>query len=92
MGVIQRYLEEIIELAKEVELSDPVDWSDLSIDEDSAYRLVASGVLDDLGIQNVRGRIHFETNKDVIIASIVKLVVENFVLNLKLAQKEKNGN
>jgi hypothetical protein len=64
----------LVELATQVEMEDPIDWGMLAIGEHDAYKLMAAHVLemnnDDL------------TNK----AIIVKLLVENFVLNLKLME------
>lgn len=64
-------VEVLADLAMEVESADPIDWGMLAIDERDAFLLMASSVIerndDDL------------TNKAV----IVKLLVENFVLNLK---------
>ena len=64
----------LVDLAMEVEMEDPIDWGMLAISEHDAYELMAAHVLemnnDDL------------TNK----AIIVKLLVENFVLNLKLME------
>ena len=64
----------LVDLAMEVEEEDPIDWGMLGIGEHDAYELMAAHVLemnnDDL------------TNK----AIIVKLLVENFVLNLKLME------
>ena len=59
-------------LAQEVEITDPIDWGELTIDEKSAYLMMASYVSE---MQNDE-----LTNRAV----IVKLLVENFVLNLKL--------
>lgn len=65
-------IELLADLAMEVESADPIDWGMLALDERSAFLLMASSVIerndDDI------------TNKAV----IVKLLVENFVLNLKL--------
>jgi len=65
-------VELLADLAMEVESADPIDWGMLAIDERSAFLLMAASVIerndDDI------------TNKAV----IVKLLVENFVLNLKL--------
>ena len=65
----------IAELAQETETVDPIDWGDLNISEAEAFNLMAMHVAemenDDL------------TNR----AIIVKLLVENFVLNLKLLGK-----
>lgn len=71
-------VETLVELAKEVENEDPIDWGMLSIDEDTAYKVIASQVLE---IYNTNDQL-------TMLASITKLIVENFVLNLKLAQKE----
>lgn len=64
----------LVDLAMEVEMEDPIDWGMLAVSEHDAYELMAAHVLemnnDDL------------TNKAV----IVKLLVENFVLNLKLME------
>lgn len=62
----------LVELAKEVELTDPIDWGMLNVDEDEAYRLIALSVVE------------LEDNVLTLKASLTKLMVENFVLNLKL--------
>ena len=66
----------IIELAKETEVADPIDWSELNISEEQAYVLMATHVLE------------MERNHLTDTAIIVKLLVENFVLNLKLLGKK----
>jgi hypothetical protein len=66
----------IIELAKETEIADPIDWGELNISEEQAYVLMATHVLD------------MERNHLTDSAIIVKLLVENFVLNLKLLGKK----
>lgn len=65
-------VELLADLAMAVESADPIDWGMLSIDERTAYRMMAASVL--------------ERNDDRITdkAVITKLLVENFVLNLKL--------
>lgn len=70
-------LQLLTELAMQVEMEDPIDWGMLAVSEHEAYELMAAHVLemnnDDL------------TNKAV----IVKLLVENFVLNLKLMESRQ---
>jgi hypothetical protein len=66
----------IIELAKETEVADPIEWSDLNITEREAYVMMATHVRD-MEIDLLTAR-----------AIIVKLLVENFVLNLKLLGKK----
>lgn len=74
-------VDDVVLLAQEVEVEDPIDWGMLAIDENTAYRLIASQVIEKFGEQEI-----------TILATITKLIVENFVLNVKLLQKEQNGN
>ena len=62
----------LVELAKEGGDFDPIDWGDLNISEDEAYVMMAAHVLE------------MERNHLTDGAIIVKLLVENFVLNCKL--------
>ena len=66
----------LVILAKEGEAMDPIDWGDLNISEDQAYVMMAAHVLE------------MERNHLTDGAIIVKLLVENFVLNLKLLGKK----
>lgn len=69
-------VEQLVELAQEVETNDPIDWGMLAIDERDAYRLIATSVLEQFGPP--------QTEREwLLIATVTKLVVENFVLNLK---------
>jgi len=72
---------ELVELAKEVEVADPIDWSNLNIQEDDAYKLIALSMLEKFP----EPWDSFTTT--TMLAVITKLVVENFVLNLKLADQ-----
>jgi len=66
----------LVILAKEGAEFDPIDWGDLNISEDQAYVMMAAHVLE------------MERNHLTDGAIIVKLLVENFVLNLKLLGKK----
>ena len=66
----------LVILAKEGAEFDPIDWGDLNISEDQAYVMMAAHVLE------------MERNSLTDGAIIVKLLVENFVLNLKLLGKQ----
>lgn len=73
----------LVELAQQVETNDPIEWGMLAVDEQTAYRLIATSILEQFGD---------DKDRITLLATITKLVVENFVLNLKLLQKENNGN
>ena len=66
----------LVILAKEGETMDPIDWGELKITEEQAYIMMAAHVLE------------MERNHLTDGAIIVKLLVENFVLNLKLLGKK----
>jgi hypothetical protein len=66
----------LVELAKECDSVDPIDWSGLNITEEQAFTMMATHVLE------------MERNPLTDGAIIVKLMVENFVLNLKLLGKK----
>lgn len=66
----------LVILAKEGAEFDPIDWGDLNISEDQAYIMMAAHVLE-MPLEDLTSR-----------AIIVKLLVENFVLNLKLMGKQ----
>jgi hypothetical protein len=71
--------EEIIQLAKEVELSDEIDWEGLPLEKDRIYQLVGS--------QAYELYQHYTQSDDgeaILLATVTKLLVENFVLNLKV--------
>jgi len=74
-------VKQLAELAKEVETEDPIDWGMLAIDEDQAYELIASQVLE----------LYNTNDQYALLASVTKLIVENFVLNLKLQQRIRDG-
>jgi|TARA_B100001094_G_scaffold28576_1_gene23919 hypothetical protein len=69
-------LQVLVELAMDNEITDPIDWSELNISEKEAYIMMASHVME------------MDDNPTVNKSIIVKLMVENFVLNLKLLGKK----
>ena len=75
------YVEYLVALAREIETEDPIDWGMLSIDEDNAYRLIASSV-----VEQMMPKYNDPDMKDVLLATVIKLVVENFTLYLKLRE------
>lgn len=74
-------LNELIELAKEVESEDPIDWGMINIDEDEALRLIALSTFEQFA-----DKLDTDEVKITMLVTIIKLVLENFALNLKLQQ------
>jgi predicted class III extradiol MEMO1 family dioxygenase len=71
-------------LIREIELADPIDWGMLNISEDDATRLIASSVVEHYE-ENIRPMSERERDY-IVVSSIAKLTLENFVLNVKLAR------
>lgn len=74
-------IEQLAELAREVENGDPIDWGMIPIREEEAYRQMATQVLEMMKSYNTVDR------QKVALAAITKLLVENFVLNYQLMEK-----
>ena len=77
-------LKTVEELIREIELADPIDWGMLNISEDDATRLIASSVVEHYE-ENIRSMPDRERDY-IVVSSIAKLTLENFVLNVKLAR------
>jgi hypothetical protein len=75
-------LEQIIELAKEVETTDAIDWDNLPLNKDSIYQLVGSRAY-----ELYQQYVNAQDGEAIIVATITKLLVENFVLNLKVESR-----
>ena len=71
--------EEIIELAKEVEISDEIDWDDLPLDKDRIYQIIGSQ-----SYELYEEYAKSENGEAILIATVIKLLIENFVLNLRV--------
>lgn len=72
--------DQIIELAKEVEFTDDIDWDNLPLEKDKIYQMVGSQVIE----LYEKYSLDTDSEKAVLLATITKLVVENFVLNLRV--------
>lgn len=74
-------LKQLVELAKESNITDPIDWSNLNVSEDTVYEMIGLSVIEMLD------KIEGKDAEIIMSASILKLTVENFVLNLRLNGK-----
>jgi hypothetical protein len=81
-------IHQIAALAKEAEMIETVDWSQLDIEEDEAYLMMASNVVEQLE------SVPEEQMGIVSMSTMTKMLVENFVLNIKLKglRNEQNQN
>lgn len=77
-------VKEILVLMHEVEAADPIDWGMLAIDENAAMELIANNIVDQYNTQWQ----HLTDEQQILslLATMGKLIVENFALNIKLRQ------
>ncbi len=77
-------------LAREVEDGDPIAWDGLEIDRDTVYDMIASQIA-----EMVRGYEARSVSRDrqtiILLATVVKLTVENFVLHQRLLRERAGG-
>ena len=78
-------VEEIRELVDEIDGQDPVDWAMLAIDESAATELIVNQLVDSYNI--TWSKFDQDTRDRIMLASMAKLVIENFVLNVRLHQQ-----
>jgi hypothetical protein len=71
--------EQIIELAKNVELEDAIDWDNLPLDRDKIYQIIGSQTY-----ELYQNYAQSENGEAILLATITKLLIENFVLNLRV--------
>jgi hypothetical protein len=75
---------DILDLVDEIESEDPIDWGMLSVDESMATEMIATGLLEQYN--TTWADMNPDERTVIMLATITKLVVENFTLNLKLRQ------
>lgn len=75
---------DIVNLVSEIESEDPIDWAMLAVDEQTAVNLLANSILDQYN--TVWAAMPEQERMLIMLATITKLVAENFTLNLKLRQ------
>ena len=70
--------EELAAIAYDIEEEDPIEWNELNITKLEAYRLMATQVL----------ALFADMEKEALMATIVKMQVENFALHLKILRDD----
>ena len=74
---------QLAEIAKAAEHEDPIDWSETRIDRDLAYEVMASQIAELFQSYEAKG-VERDARLAIAVGTVVKLSVENFVLNERL--------
>lgn len=77
-------VKQLAELAKETEVVDSVVWNNLKESKDYIYEMMASNVIEQFG------GIPEEEFNTVAMATITRLLIENFLLNVEKELREQN--
>jgi hypothetical protein len=77
MGKIN--LDQLVEIAAEVEAGDPADWGKLAVGQVEAFKMIGTSILDMFDKE-----VYTDDDKLIMLATITKLTVENMLLNLKI--------
>ncbi|MEY3311625.1 MAG: hypothetical protein RL348_958 [Bacteroidota bacterium] len=77
-------VEEIEAIVKDIESEDPIDWGMLSIDEYNATSLIINQMVEQYNNNWIN--LPDDDKIKILLASMSKLIIENFVLNVKLRQ------
>jgi hypothetical protein len=72
-------LEQLVEIAAEVEAGDPADWGKLKVGQVEAFKMIGTSILDMFDKE-----VYTDEDRLVLLATITKLTVENMLLNLKI--------
>jgi len=68
----------LVELAKQVELSDNVDWTKLAVTSEQLYEIMADNVLTQMY------SVPEDHRESIMMGTMIRLLVENFALNARL--------
>lgn len=77
-------VEQLAQISMAAEEGDPFDWGSLKVSKQAAYELMASHALELYATQGPYRDI-------ILLSSLTKSIVENFILNLKLEEYEKQS-
>ena len=72
----------IVELAKTLDIKDNINWTGLSVSESDVYEMMANSVIDQMY------NLPQDHKESVSMATITKLLVENFILKIRLEEEK----
>lgn len=72
------YVGILVDLAQEMDIKDSIDWGMMNVNEHQAFEMMANSVVDQIY------SLPEDQREIIMMASLTKLLVENFVLNARL--------
>ena len=75
----------LVDLAFAVEEGDPIDWNLFKNGKEQSMKMIAASVIDQFDKNE-----YTQDDKLIIMSTITKLIVENFILHARLMKIEKD--
>ena len=77
-------IDTIVDLAFAVESEDPIDWGMFKNGKEQSVKMIAASI-----IEQFDKEVYTDDDKLIIMSTITKLVVENFILHSRLLKQEQ---
>jgi hypothetical protein len=78
-------IDTIVDLAFAVEEGDPIDWGLFKEGREQSMKMIAASI-----IEQFDKEVYTDDDRLIIISTITKLVVENFILHARLRKQEQD--
>jgi hypothetical protein len=78
-------IDTLVDLAFAVEEGDPIDWGLFKDGKEQSMKMIAASILEQFDKE-----LYTHDDKLIIMSTITKLVVENFILHARLMKLEKD--
>jgi hypothetical protein len=79
-------IDTIVDLAFAVEEGDPIDWGLFKEGKEQSMKMVAASI-----IEQFDKEVYTDDDRLIIMSTITKLVVENFILHARLRKQEQSS-
>ena len=79
-------IDTLVDLAFAVEEGDPIDWGLFKEGKEQSMKMIAASI-----IEQFDKEVYTEDDRLIIMSTITKLVVENFILHARLRKQEQDN-
>jgi hypothetical protein len=79
-------IDTIVDLAFAVEQGDPIDWGLFKESREQSMKMIAASI-----IEQFDKEVYTDDDRLIIMSTITKLVVENFILHARLRKQEQDN-
>jgi len=73
----------LVNLAKQVELSNNIDWTSVRLTQDQLYEVMADNVIEQMLV------VPDDHRETIMMGTMIRLLVENFALNARISNENR---